>query len=109
MFFQYNISLGITSASPGAILVKSTFIPPMSCFRFTDHSQEEVRLRALENITNKLNYGIVETIDLACDRPLISKLLQWFLKPGNCKKLECLHLILKICGVRMATTSILST
>ncbi|XP_067949549.1 rotatin-like [Watersipora subatra] len=62
-----------------------------------DHNQEEVRLRALDNIINKLNYGIVQTIDLACDQFLISKLLQWFLRPSTPKKVECLQLLLKIC------------
>lgn len=56
-------------------------------------------MRALENIVNKLNYGIISAVDLACDRSLIAKLLEWFNYPSPPKRKECLELLLKLCGV----------
>lgn len=81
-----------------AFLFSTTSIP-VGLILLVDHDQEEVRLRALDNIINKLAYGIVQPVDLACDQLLISKLLQWFLRPATLKKIECLGLLLKICSV----------
>ena len=73
------------------------------------HTQEEVRVRALENIINKLNYDIVSTMDLACDKNLISNLLQWFNKPNTPQKKACLDLILRISKVNECLLIIIST
>ena len=73
------------------------------------HTQEEVRVRALENIINKLNYDIVSTMDLACDKSLISNLLQWFNKPNTPQKKACLDLILRISKVNECLLLIIST
>lgn len=46
-----------------------------------------------------MHHGIIQPIDLACDRMLISKLLKWFQRPATLRHKECLELIHKICLV----------
>lgn len=42
------------------------------------HSLEEIRVRALQNILSKLDYGLVCNSDLVHERHLHIRLLEWF-------------------------------
>lgn len=45
---------------------------------YSGHSLEEIRVRALQNILSKLEYGLVSNSDLVHERHLHIRLLEWF-------------------------------
>jgi len=69
-------------------------------FVFTGHKLEEIRLRALNSIVSKLEHGFVIEKDLAAQKDLVVKLLDWF-SFETCPEAEkVLSLILRLLKVR---------
>nr|CAD7257485.1 unnamed protein product [Timema shepardi] len=60
------------------------------------HKLEEIRVRALNHIISKLNYGFIQETDLAASKELVKKLIEWFNFETCPQKETVLNLILKL-------------
>jgi hypothetical protein len=68
---------------------------------FTGHKLEEIRLRALNSIVSKLEYGFVSEKQLIAQKNLVVKLLDWFNFETYPEAEKVLNLILRLIKVRM--------
>jgi rotatin len=67
---------------------------------FTGHKLEEIRVRALNSVVSKLEYGFVSEKELIAQKDLVVKLLDWF-NFETCPEAEkVLNLILRLIKVR---------
>lgn len=65
-------------------------------FRKLGHNLEEIRIRALENITSKLEHHLICEQDIIHERHLIIRLLEWFNFTPCTKKEEVLRLLCQL-------------
>nr|CAD7570235.1 unnamed protein product [Timema californicum] len=69
------------------------------------HKLEEIRVRALNHIISKLNYGFIQETDLAASKELVKKLIEWFNFETCPQKETVLNLILKLLKPRLTDLS----